>query len=975
LRVKEAAMYRNTSPGIVVSITLVLGLVGYVLAASEGDVLINEIYPNSPTLYDGSEYIELYNTTGSTINLEGWVLSGTEFDGVCGEHHWQFPSGAEIGAHGYIVVARDVADGDGFYDRFGFYPDFEMYDNSESYEVNYSDLTVPNLVCQNPDSYDDQLKLIPGVGDYGMSCRGSYNRYEALFLFDSPSRTNLIDAMEYMNPTYCTSDQCPGVNVSDNDAFAGLPPEDLSIGRDEVGTDTNNSNADFHIEVKTPRAQNSTNVPPNVWNLRYSPCVPTPSDSINISCYATDEDGVQWVKCYYTMDDSSASPVYTEVAMYAQPSDSLYQVNLDPQPEYAQGKFYVKAADDSGHVSTYPGDAPEGAYRFAVGLFAIQVVQAVNQGAGEDSSYYAGKAVSCTGIVTAGRGVYSDYNFVIQNGIGPWSGIYVYDPTSSVPAEEGDSVTVSGWVSEYYNLTEIYMFSGCYTEHSSGNAVPQPVVIKTGDIGATSNISEQYEGVLIKVKPAEVTDDSLGFGEWLVNDNKGEGPCRVDDDAYYFYTPKTGDVLDSLQGVVNYSFSDYKIEPRGDDDIFGPLSLYTLRYAPHAPQMTDQVTVSVVVIADNPVSSVKLFYSTNGGSSYDSTSMSASDSLYSVVIGPYLNDTVVDYYVEAWDNAGYVGRKPYAGSYDFYVGMKTIYQVQYVTGGADSSSLAGEPVNVAGIVTAATGEYSDNYFFIQSSYVSPPEVPGFYGVKVYDRTGTVEVFRGDSVTVSGDVWEYFNETEIAMFFPEAVTIHTRNNAVPDRYPVTTASIETSESWEGVLVVAQDAVVKNADAGFGEWLISNGTDADTCRVGDYGDYAYVPQKDDLLNVTGTVMYAYKKYMLQPRDDDDICMSAKAGVTDDEARRPARLVMSVRPNPMMDGGVIRFSLPSSSKVDLKVYNVNGQLVRSLADTRAEPGNYRIEWGGTNSRGTRVTSGIYFLRLETDMGSLTNKVVISR
>jgi hypothetical protein len=53
----------------------------------------------------------------------------------------------------------------------------------------------------------------------------------------------------------------------------------------------------------------------------------------------------------------------------------------------------------------------------------------------------------------------------------------------------------------------------------------------------------------------------------------------------------------------------------------------------------------------------------------------------------------------------------------------------------------------------------------------------------------------------------------------------------------------------------------------------------------------------------------------------------------------------------------------------------LVRSLADTRAEPGNYRIEWGGTNSRGTRVTSGIYFLRLETDMGSLTNKVVISR
>jgi len=182
------------------------------------------------------------------------------------------------------------------------------------------------------------------------------------------------------------------------------------------------------------------------------------------------------------------------------------------------------------------------------------------------------------------------------------------------------------------------------------------------------------------------------------------------------------------------------------------------------------IDVSCTVIGDNPILSVKLFYSTNGGATFDSTAMTTSDTVYTAQIGPFADNTVVDYYVEVWDNAGYSGRKPPAGTYDFRVGMNTIYEVQYVTGGGDSSTFAGEPVNVSGIVTAATGEYSDFYFYIQNSY-SGPDTPAFDGIKVYDRTGTVSVQRGDSVTVSGDVWEYYNETELAMFFPEAMTIH------------------------------------------------------------------------------------------------------------------------------------------------------------------------------------------------------------
>jgi hypothetical protein len=954
--------------GFVLALALVLS--GGAMAATAGDVVINEVYVNSPLTYDAPEYIELYNTTASAIDLAGWVITGTEYDGFCGEHHHQIPSSISIAAHGYIVIARDAKSNDetgnpGFTATFGFAPDLEMYDSGMYYEVD--DTSVPNTICQNSDSYDDQIRLIPGTSDYAKSCSGSYNRYEVLYLYDTAAKTNLIDAMEYIDPAYCTADQCAGVNVSDSDAYSGLPGEGLSLGRDASSGDTNNSSADFYIEVATPRAQNSVNTPPEMWTLRYSPCAPSASDSVEVSIYATDPDGIASVYCYYSLNGGA----YSNVQMYAAPGDSLYKRKIPPQADGSQMKFYVKATDAYAvpATSVYPEDAPTGAYSYAVGMTLIYDVQYVS--IPYDSSTYVGKAVNVTGTVTVGRGVYGDYNFVIQDGSGPWNGIFVYDPTASVPAEEGDSVIVSGKVNEYFNRTELYMFVGCYDELSEGNDLPAPVVTTTASLALTVNKdAEQYEGVLVRVEDVTVTDDSLGYGEWQIND--GSGACTVGDLGYYFYTPVLSDALDAVQGILDYTYSDYKIEPRWSEDIIGPPMIFDLVYTPHAPTASNQITFSATVKGSHTITSVKLFYSTNGGASFDSTNMTSPDSVYTAILGPYANGTVVDYYVRATDSQPMSSRKPASGTYDLYVGMVSIYAVQYVVSPADSSAYAGKPVNLAGIVTAATGEYSNNFFFIENHYGAG--TAEFKGVKVYDRTGTVSVARGDSVTVSGDVMEYYGETEIGMFFPEAITIHAHNVSVPAAYSTTTASIPAGEKWEGVLVAANNSTVSNPDAGYGEWLITNGTATDTCRVGDAAPYSYVPQLSDAVHVTGIVMYAYSIYTLQPRDDDDICEPGDAGV-DGGATLPTRLEMGVRPNPMLDGAEIRFALPATGNVNLKIYNVKGELVKTLASGRTEAGEHTVGWNGTNGRGNRVTSGIYFLRLETQAGSAVSKLVVSK
>lgn len=77
----------------------------------------------------------------------------------------------------------------------------------------------------------------------------------------------------------------------------------------------------------------------------------------------------------------------------------------------------------------------------------------------------------------------------------------------------------------------------------------------------------------------------------------------------------------------------------------------------------------------------------------------------------------------------------------------------------------------------------------------------------------------------------------------------------------------------------------------------------------------------------------------------------------------------PNPFSSHTWIKYSLPELSNVALNVYNIRGELVRSLFNGEQSSGKYTIEWDGLNDSGNRVNSGIYFYRLQTD-GSIETK-----
>ncbi len=168
------------------------------------------------------------------------------------------------------------------------------------------------------------------------------------------------------------------------------------------------------------------------------------------------------------------------------------------------------------------------------------------------NSPYRNQTVTTQGVVT---GIFGN-GFFVQDGTGPWTGLWAYNASGDSFAV-GDLVEITGPIIEYFGLTEM---NGTAVVNLGASSVPAAEVLATGDVS-----QEQWESVFVRVENAVVSDDDIGFSEWMVDD--GSGDVVVDNIGSYGYAPSTGDIVHFLQGPLNYSFSAFKIAPRDDGDI------------------------------------------------------------------------------------------------------------------------------------------------------------------------------------------------------------------------------------------------------------------------------------------------------------------------------------------------------------------------------------------------------------------------
>jgi len=83
----------------------------------------------------------------------------------------------------------------------------------------------------------------------------------------------------------------------------------------------------------------------------------------------------------------------------------------------------------------------------------------------------------------------------------------------------------------------------------------------------------------------------------------------------------------------------------------------------------------------------------------------------------------------------------------------------------------------------------------------------------------------------------------------------------------------------------------------------------------------------------------------------------------------------PNPFNPTTSIKFTIAEDSHVTLAVYDVSGRRVKTLVNGDLKANFYRVEWDGRNDEGRKVTSGMYFYRLNAGSFVRSHKMILLR
>ena len=89
--------------------------------------------------------------------------------------------------------------------------------------------------------------------------------------------------------------------------------------------------------------------------------------------------------------------------------------------------------------------------------------------------------------------------------------------------------------------------------------------------------------------------------------------------------------------------------------------------------------------------------------------------------------------------------------------------------------------------------------------------------------------------------------------------------------------------------------------------------------------------------------------------------EAGVTARDGKAGVYSLSECYPNPFNPGTTIRYAVPEQSLVTLRVFNVLGQEVATLASNRQQSGSFEVRWDARDAQGIPLPGGVYFCTID--------------
>lgn len=273
--------------------------------------------------------------------------------------------------------------------------------------------------------------------------------------------------------------------------------------------------------------------------------------SVTVSYYSTASADTVHVAATNTTGDTYSAPI--------------------PSPGDTEFVTYWFTAEDN--VATVNRSADASYKVLEGGITTIQDIQTTADG-GAGSSPFVGltTAMNIDAIVMSDPGVSGFYSIQSDEGLAPWSGIRL---TGVSGLNRGDMINITeATIEESFGLTRLR--DVVYTV--TGTGTPYDYKLVTTDALADPGIVEAHESMMLRFENVTVASNnadgpSSDFGEFIITNTDLENGLRVDDESSVFngsglnLTFDEGDVIAHIQGLLTYSFSNFKLLPEGTSDI------------------------------------------------------------------------------------------------------------------------------------------------------------------------------------------------------------------------------------------------------------------------------------------------------------------------------------------------------------------------------------------------------------------------
>jgi hypothetical protein len=173
--------------------------------------------------------------------------------------------------------------------------------------------------------------------------------------------------------------------------------------------------------------------------------------------------------------------------------------------------------------------------------------------------------------------------------------------------------------------------------------------------------------------------------------------------------------------------------------------------------------------------------------------------------------------------------------------------------------------------------------------------------------------------------------------------------------------EAKQLYDGGYIIAGTKPTSDTSANLDAWLIKTDNSGNKIWSNTYGGAELNERAlqvfitaDNGYYITGNVKHLF---WLARLETDTITVAT--GIHGNSIVPEYKLGQNY-PNPFTSSTVIEYMVPTSSKVVISIFNVNGEKVIQLIDKELPAGQYSVTWNGEDREGNKISTGIYFYQM---------------